>query len=227
LKETESFVLEALLPSLAAGDTEAIDDRLASYVGLSSDEVARLKARVPPSLFVKKLLQESGHLISFYDGSFTAIDPDPSNPMPPREDPLLIQLNALLTAGLNSHMREGLKFKTDIPYEVLNKEVSKEWNWESGLEWGQGFVGVAENLKSSMSLNEDLKAFIAHGVFDLVTPYFGSLVVTRQMSLDPAIAPNLLFKVYQGGHMFYTHAASREMFFEDARQFFQSAASLE
>ena len=101
--------------------------------------------------------------------------------------------------------------------------MSKKWNWKSGLEWGQGFVGVAGNLKNSMSMNKDLKAFITHGVFDLVTPYFGSVVVTRQMSLDPAIAPNLSLKVYEGGHMFYTHAASREMFFEDARRLFKSA----
>jgi carboxypeptidase C (cathepsin A) len=181
-----------------------------------------LKARIPPVLFAKELLQESGRLISLYDGSFTAIDPDPQNPFPPIEDPLLIQLNSLLTAGMNSHMREQLKFETDIPYEVLNKEVSQKWNWKSGLQWGQGFVGVAGNLKNSMSMNKDLKAFIAHGVFDLVTPYFGSVIVTRQMSLDPAIAPNLMLKVYEGGHMFYTHTSSREMFFEDAKRFFES-----
>jgi len=81
------------------------------------------------------------------------------------------------------------------------------------------------NLKSSMSMNKDLKAFIAHGVFDLVTPYFGSVVVTRQMSLDPCISANLTLKVYEGGHMFYTHGPSREAFFEDARRFFQQAAT--
>jgi carboxypeptidase C (cathepsin A) len=126
---------------------------------------------------------------------------------------------------MNSYVREQLKFETDIPYEILNKEVSKNWNWKSGLEWGQGYVGVAENLKHSMSINKDLQAFIAHGVFDLVTPYFGSVVVIRQMSLDPAIAPNLLLKVYEGGHMFYTHAGSCEMFFEDTKQFFHQVIS--
>lgn len=225
LQETESFALKELLPALAMGETGALNVRLSSDIGFPADRVARLKARIPAFLFVKELLQKSGRLISLYDGSFTAIDPDPPSPLPPREDPMLIQLNTLLTAGMNSYVREQLKFETDIPYEILNKEVSKKWNWKSGLEWGQGYVGVAENLKHSMSINKDLKAFIAHGVFDLVTPYFGSVVVTRQMSLDPAIAPNLILKVYEGGHMFYTHAASREIFFEDGRQFFQKAIS--
>jgi len=225
LQETERFALKELLPALAMGETGALNVRLSSYIGLPADRVARLQSRIPASMFVKELLQEYGRLISLYDGSFTAIDPVPSSPLPPREDPLLIQLNTLLTAGMNSYVREQLKFETDISYEILNKEVSKEWNWKSGLEWGQGYVGVAENLKHSMSTNKHLKAFIAHGVFDLVTPYFGSVVVTRQMSLDPAITPNLILKIYEGGHMFYTHATSREIFFEDARQFFQQALS--
>ena len=225
LQEAESFALKELLPALAMGETGALNVRLSSYIGLPADRLARLKARIPVFLFVKELLQKSGRLISLYDGSFTAIDPDPPSPLPPREDPLLIQLNTLLTAGMNSYVREQLKFETDIPYEILNKEVSKKWNWKSGLEWGQGYVGVAENLKHSMSINKHLEAFIAHGVFDLVTPYFGSVVVTRQMWLDPAIAHNLTIKVYEGGHMFYTNDTSRERFFEDAKQFFYQAIS--
>jgi hypothetical protein len=64
-------------------------------------------------------------------------------------------------------------------------ESSQKWNWKSGLEWGQGFVGIAQNLKNCMSVNKGLKAFIAHGIFDLVTPYFGSVILKRQMSLKP------------------------------------------
>ena len=185
---------------MATGKSDTLNDQLSSYIGLPADQVARLQARIPAFLFVKDQLQKSGRLISLYDGSYMAIDPDPSSPFPLREDPLLIQLNTLLTAGMNSYVREQLKLETDTPYEILNKGVSKKWNWKSGLEQGQGYVGVAENLKHSMSINKDLKAFIAHGVFDLVTPYFGTVVVIRQMSLDPAITPNLLLKVYEGGH---------------------------
>jgi carboxypeptidase C (cathepsin A) len=128
-----------------------------------------------------------------------------------------------LTPALNSYVREQLGYKTDVPYEVLSKEVSKKWNWRSGLSGAQGFVGVAESLKDSMSLNKDLKVLIAHGIFDLVTPYFGSVVVTRQMALDPSVAINLDFRVYDGGHMFYIHAAGLRGFFEDAKGFFESA----
>jgi carboxypeptidase C (cathepsin A) len=134
-----------------------------------------------------------------------------------------MRISLRLTPAFNDHIREDLGFETDIRYEILNPAVSKGWKWESGLKAGQGFVGAAEDLKTSMSLNENLKVLIVHGVFDLVTPYFGSVVVVRQMALDPAIGSNLAMKVYEGGHMFYTHQQVRMDFFEDARQFFQSA----
>ncbi len=223
LQEVEHFAAQELLPALAEADTAALYGRLASFIGLPEHRVARLRARVPPWLYVKELLRDDRRQTSLYDGSWTAIDPRPESPLPPEEDPLLLRLDTLLTAALNSYVRVELGFETDIPYVVLNKEVTKKWNWRSGLESGQGFVGGAGNLKKCMSINTDLKVLIAHGVFDLVTPYFGSEIVARQMALDPAVSSNLRLKVYEGGHMFYTHTAGRLRFFEDAESFFRSA----
>jgi carboxypeptidase C (cathepsin A) len=223
LEDVERFALKEFLPALAEANTGAINSRLSSLIGLPPDRVARLQGRIPAAIFAKELLLEDRRLLSLYDGSWTTIDPDPSSPFPPRKDPRLTQLNTLLTPALNSYVREQLGYKTDVPYEVLSKEVSKKWNWRSGLSGAQGFVGVAESLKDSMSLNKDLKVLIAHGIFDLVTPYFGSVVVTRQMALDPSVAINLDFRVYDGGHMFYIHAAGLRGFFEDAKGFFESA----
>jgi carboxypeptidase C (cathepsin A) len=223
LGDVERFAVEALLPGLAKGDTAAVNGQLASSIGLSEERVARLHARIPPALFAKELLSDKRRLVSQYDGSWSSIDPEPASPLPTGNDPLLVRLNTLLAAALNSYVREQLKFETDIPYKLLNRKVSEKWNWISGLERRQGFVGVAENLKRGMSVNKELKVLIAHGVFDLVTPYFGSVIVTRQMALDPAIATNLRLKVYPGGHMFYTHPTGRLRLFEDAQRLFESA----
>jgi len=225
LQEIEDFAVRALLPALAETHISEINATIAGYIGLPESLVERLNGRISPMLFAKELLRGDSRLISMYDGSWTVIDPVPASPFPPKDDPLLVSINTLLTAGLNSYMREHLKFETDIPYMVLNKDISKKWNWKSGLISGQGFAGVTENLKNSMSTNKALKVFIAHGVFDLVTPYFGSVILTKQMSLNSAVASNLSLKVYEGGHMFYTHMEGRIEFFEDARHFFKSAFS--
>jgi len=225
LEEVEHFALKELLPGLAEGETSELNGRLGSYIGLSEERLSRLQGRIPPQIFAKEFLKKLGRLISVYDGTWSSIDPDPASPLPPVEDPLLVKINTILTPAFNSYVRKDLQFETDIPYEVLNKQISKKWDWHSGLDSEQGFVGVAEELKKSMCVNTDLKVLIVHGIFDFVTPYFGSVLVTKQMSLDQVISSNMILKFYDGGHMFYTHRNSRQEFFKDAKQFFQSAAN--
>ena len=222
LADIEFFAVQEFLPALAIADTSTLNLRLSEFIGLPLQRVTKLNSRVSPRLFAKELLQESGRLISVYDGSVTSIDPNPSSPFSPGIDPYIVQLNNLLAAAFNSYIREQLKFETDIPYKILNREVSRNWNWRSGLDGAQGFTGVASNLRKSMSINKELRVLIAHGIFDLVTPYFGSVIVSKQMLLDSAIAPNLSLKNYEGGHMFYTNEEARMRFFEDTRQFFTS-----
>ena len=132
-----------------------------------------------------------------------------------------MRLNSRLTAAFHGYVRRELAFETDLPYEVLNKEVARKWDWRSGLDRAQGFVGVADNLKVGMTLNDELEVLIAHGVFDLVTPYLGSVIVARQLGLDPTIASNLTLRVYPGGHMFYTRARSRAQFAQHGRDLFE------
>ena len=220
LADVEFFAVHEFLPALAIADTAALDSQLSEFIGLPLQRVKQLNSRVSPSLFAKELLQEKHRLVSVYDGSVTSIDPYPSSPFPPGKDAYLLQLNNLLAAAFNSYIREQLKFETDIPYKILNWKVSRRWNWRSGLDGAQGFTGTASNLKKSMSVNNKLRVLVTHGVFDLVTPYFGSFIVSKQMSLDPAIASNLTLKVYEGGHMFYTNEEARLRFFEDTRQFY-------
>jgi carboxypeptidase C (cathepsin A) len=221
LTAVEQFSIKNLLPALAGQETESAYSQMSSYIGIPVDIVSIHNARIPAFIFAKELLKDENRLISLYDGSHSSIDPEPADPFSQIEDPALVRLNILLTSALNSYIRDRLKFKTDIPYLVLNSEVSKNWNWKSTLDWGQGYAGVAENLKKSISMFEEMKVLIAHGVFDLVTPYFGSVVIIRQMSLDSRIASNIILKVYDGGHMFYTHSKGRMDFFKDAEEFYE------
>jgi carboxypeptidase C (cathepsin A) len=82
---------------------------------------------------------------------------------------------------------------------------------------------VADDLKDAMSGNPDFKVFVAHGYYDLVTPYLASKYVLARMALDSAIAPNLTFKIYDGGHMLYMHASARAAFYNDVSEFFRGA----
>ena len=54
-----------------------------------------------------------------------------------------------------------------------------------------------------LALDPKLKLLVAHGLFDLATPYFGSKIVLDQL---PAFASpdRVKLVVYPGGHMFYS-----------------------
>jgi carboxypeptidase C (cathepsin A) len=178
-----------------------------------------------PRLFAKALLRETQRVVSLYDGTITAIDPDPGRPVHGGPDPYLASLTAAFTAAFHSYARDVLHFATDVPYHALNPQISKAWDWRSGVNAPQGFVGAANTLKSALSQYPGLQVFIAHGYYDLVTPYFSSVFAVHQMALDASTRSHLVLRLYAGGHMFYTHAAAHEQFARDAQAFFQSALS--
>ena len=84
----------------------------------------------------------------------------------------------------------------------------RAWNWTEGgsPEW----PGVGPRLRDALALNPKFRVLVAHGYFDLVTPYSASKYVVERLELDEAIFPNLQLRVYPGGHMFYTHTNALE-----------------
>jgi carboxypeptidase C (cathepsin A) len=225
----EHFSLTEVLPGLAQGDrladiqAQVLYTRLAQAIGVPGELLRRSRGRLSPGVFAKTLLQETHRLLSLYDGSVTAIDPTPEHPVHTGQDPRLDQLSAAFTATFNSYVREELHFVTDVPSHTLNTTVSKAWDWRSGINAPQGFAGTADPLKTALSHNPSLYAFIAHGYYDLVTPYFSSVFVVHQMALDEAIQSHMVLKVYAGGHMFYTHAVAHEQLWRDVHGFFHRA----
>ena len=57
-----------------------------------------------------------------------------------------------------------------------------------------------------------MKAFITHGRYDLVTPYYASDRLRNLMRLDPEMAGRLTVRHFDGGHMFYAWENSRREF---------------
>lgn len=222
-RPVEDFSLTTLLADLGQGDglqpsaADALYRRLAELTGLPVDLVARYRGRIPTAVFVKELLRSSGRALSFYDGSLANPDPRPAEPFPTGPDAELSKINASLTAAISGYLRDELKVVTDRPYRVLNSDVSRAWNWRSWHEHAQGFVGAAGNLQAALNRNPGLKVIVAHGYYDLVTPYFASAYVLRQMALPEALRANVMLKVYAGGHMIYTHGPAQRQLYDDAR----------
>ncbi|HEX6978484.1 MAG TPA: peptidase S10 [Alphaproteobacteria bacterium] len=228
LTEVEAFSLKEMLPALAQGGMlpadarEAVYGRIAAYTGLALDTVARADGRVSRETFIKELLAGDRRVIGRYDGSVSIPDPNPAEPRFRDTDPTLGGLTAPFLTAMNAYLRNELGFVADAPYVLLNSSTSANWNWGSAQRGGTN-VGSGDDLRSAMASNRALRVLIAHGRFDLVTPYFASIHVVNQIKLDPARRKDLTVRLYDGGHMMYLHKAERTRLFEDARAFFAAS----
>jgi carboxypeptidase C (cathepsin A) len=225
----EAFSRSELLLALASGaprkspEVSQVFARLAAMTGLDVGEVQRQRGRVSIEIFAKRLLEDRGRVVGLYDASLSAPDPDPFSLTYPARDPSLDPLVAPVVSSFNAYVRDELGYRTEVRYELMNPDVLQAWDWaEAGL--GE-LPGVGQRLRRGLSLNPSLKVLIAHGYFDLATPYFASKYVVERLELDQAASPHLRLSVYPGGHMFYTHAASRSALYADAKAMYEAPAA--
>ncbi|EPR37548.1 peptidase S10 serine carboxypeptidase [Desulfovibrio sp. X2] len=229
LAEVESFCTHDFLRVLYEGEEapaaerDAVFKREAEYTGLPEELVSRLHGRVGPGRFCKELLRDKGLVLGRMDTTVTGPDPDPASPWP-TYDPSLDSLSGPFAGAVNAYLREELKFSSDMIYEPLSGKVNSAWDFQSGLDDGQGFVDVSRALRRALVLNPHLKVFWAMGRYDLATPYFAARHTIGHLFLPGGLGRNLTTDYYDGGHMMYTHAAARAALLSDARGFYRQAA---
>jgi carboxypeptidase C (cathepsin A) len=215
-QQAEDFAVNRLLPALAQGGDLPAATRadlaadLAAMTGMPVDLVLRNDLRLPATLFAKRLLRDDNRLVGRYDGGVTAIDANPGSDGHYANDPSLEPVVATLTAGFNIYVRTDLNYETDVAYDALSGRVNGGWDWRSGMRGPQGYVQAMSSLRDALHLNPTLKVWIVHGAWDLVTPYFGSTYLVRQMRLDPTLRGAVRLDVLPGGHMMYLLDGSRK-----------------
>jgi len=228
LRDVEEYVGRDYLPALFLGDAlesgarKELYSRVHSLTGMPEDIVRRHFGRIPASVFFKHLLQDERLLVGRMDGSATAVDPEPWSAYP-SFDPSLEGVLPAFASSFNAYVRQDLGYQSDLPYEILNPEVERNWDWSSGLQGRMGYVITSDDVRKAMSMNPRMHVWLVTGYYDLATPYFASLYTVRQMELAPSLRENLRFDVYHGGHMLYTHARAREALVKDAADFYDSA----
>lgn len=227
-KAAESFAQDKLLRMLAQGDAmpekerEAILAEMADYTGLPAEELRVCRGRVPLTVYARRLLKDQARVLGYYDSSVTGPDPYPDRETFEGPDPSLGGADKVFTPGINAYLRHHLALKSDRDYHLLNREVNKAWKIEKPHAFNRQ-VGVVDELRYGMALNPHMKVLISHGYFDMVTPYFSSERLARQLRLDKKLQGNISLKHFYGGHMFYTWETSRREFFRTVKEFFAKA----
>ncbi len=198
--------------SMPAVDRDRILGRLGDLIGLPGDIVARAEGRITIGVFTRELLRDERKVLGLYDATITTTDPFPDRETFAGPDPTLAGISPAYTTAINRQLRSEIGVETDREYVLLSYEVNELWRNDAPEHFFTPPVGATDDFRYGMSLNPHMKAFITHGRYDLVTPYYASDRLRNLMRLDPEMAGRLTVRHFGGGHMFYAWEESRREF---------------
>lgn len=215
LADVEAYAAGDFLVDMlrGGGDAAAIDRltaRVSGLTGLAPATVRRLGGRIDRSVFQRELT--SGRVGSAYDGSIQRSNPEPRAPESEFPDPVLGGLEAPVTAAMMAVYAGKLNWHPDTVYHLSDGAVFAAWDWGRGM----GRPESISALQAARSVDPHLRVLIAHGMFDLITPYFTTVRTLRLLPEMAGSAP-IKLRVYPGGHMFYFDDRSRAALHDDAR----------
>jgi carboxypeptidase C (cathepsin A) len=215
LDDVETYARTEFVTDLLRGRQDRaavarIVERVAGFTGLDRALVARLGGRVDRGVFLRERTRADGVVGSAYDATVTGIDPYPDSFAGRFSDPFTTALSAPVTSAMLALYGERLNWKPQSRYLLLSTDVNRAWQWTRGRP-----AEAMGDLAKALALDPDLEVLVAHGLADLVTPYFESRLLLDQ--LPPyATAERVRLVTYGGGHMFYSREASRAQFRRDA-----------
>jgi carboxypeptidase C (cathepsin A) len=232
MREAEDFASGDLASFLVRGATtgaaerERILARLADLVGLPQELVMRAEGRIGIATFARELLRDERKVLGLYDSTLTTVDPFPDREAFAGPDPTLVGVSPAYTTAVNEVLRSEIGVETDREYTLLSYEVNTAWKDDAAQHAFLPLVGATDDFRYGMALNPHMKAFITHGRYDLVTPYFASDRLRNLMRLDLQVAERVTVRHFGGGHMFYAWEESRRAFGEAIAAFVADAVGV-
>jgi carboxypeptidase C (cathepsin A) len=216
LADVESYARGEFLVDLFKGEadieaTNRVADKVAALTGIDQALSRRLAGRLDGIEFRREFDRRDGKVTGRYDASIKGLDPFPDSDFFHFADPSGEALTGPLTSAAVDLVRRKLNWRPDGSYQLLNGAVERAWDFGHGINPPES---IAE-LRQILALDPKLKVLVAHGLFDLATPYFGTRMVLDQLP-EFATPQRVKLVVYPGGHMFYSRDASRQAFRSEA-----------
>jgi carboxypeptidase C (cathepsin A) len=223
LADVEEYARGQFLVDLVRGETdlETIarrSARVADFTGLDPASVRRYHGLISNDVFVHELDRARGRVSSVYDATVTSLDPFPLDPASDYPDPVLEGLKAPVSSAMLAIFENRLNWRPDSSYQLGNAEVNRAWDWGNRI-WNPPQSMTA--LRTALSLDSRMTVLIAHGLFDLLTPYMATQLLLDQMP-EPGFNSRTRLATYAGGHMFYMADGARRAFRDDAMTLYQS-----
>ncbi|MEH0164541.1 S10 family peptidase [Roseateles microcysteis] len=218
LAEVEAFTLNEFIPALAKGgfiepdQRKAMAAKIARYSGLSETTVLQHNLAVPPSYFWKDLLRTRGQTVGRLDSRYLGIDRMEAGSSPDYNAELTSWLHSF-TPAINHYLRETLKYKTDLKYNLFGPVHP----------WDNSDDQTGENLRLAMAQNPYLRLLVQSGYYDGATTYFDAKYTMWQLDPSGRMKDRMDFKGYRSGHMMYLRSEDLATSNEHLREFIKKA----
>ncbi len=218
LPEVEAFTLDEFIPALTRGGfidpakRQAIATKVARYSGLSVQSVLQNNLTVSPSFFWKDLLRDKGKTVGRLDSRYLGIDRTDAGVSPDYNAELTSWLHSF-TPAINYYLRDVLKYKTDVKYNMFGPVQP----------WDNSNDKTGENLRLAMAQNPYLHLMVQSGYYDGATNYFDAKYTMWQIDPSGKMKDRMEFKGYRSGHMMYLRAEDLTSSNEHIREFIKKS----
>jgi carboxypeptidase C (cathepsin A) len=216
LPEVEKFTIEEYLPalnmagSLTPEKRKAIAAKVAKYSGLKEEVVLQNNLQISTNFFWKELLRDQGFTVGRLDSRYKGIDLKDAGERPDFNSELTSWLHSF-TPPINMYLRDELKFKTDLKYNMFGPVHP----------WTQDRTDLAENLRKAVAMNPYMHVLTQAGYYDGACDYFNSKYNVWQADPGGKLQDRFHWKGYRSGHMMYLRKEDLIQANEDLRDFFK------
>jgi len=218
LAESEKFTVDEFIPALAKGGfidpvkRKEIASKVSRYSGISEEVVLNHNLAVPTQFFWKELLRDKGFTVGRLDSRYKGIDRQEAGERPDFNSELTSWLHSF-TPAINYYLRDVLKYKTDLQYNMFGPV----------RPWDNSNDQTGENLRQAMAQNPYLNVMIQSGYYDGATTYFDAKYSMWQLDPSGKMKDRLRFEGYRSGHMMYLRAEDLVTSNEHIRDFIKKS----
>lgn len=218
LPEVEEFTMNELLPAMSKGGAleegkrKEIAAKIARYSGLSEKVVLQNNLDVPTGYFWKELLRDKGFTVGRLDSRYKGIDKKDAGDRVDFNAELTSWLHSF-TPAINMYLRNELKYKTDLTYNMFGPV----------RPWDNSNDNTGENLRQAMAQNPYLHLMVQSGYYDGACDYFNAKYNMWQMDPSGKLKDKMSWKGYRSGHMMYLRKQDLETANEDIRDFIKAS----
>jgi len=218
LPEVENFTINELIPALTKGSTltnaekQNIASKISRYSGLSEKVVLQHNLIIPTDFFWKELLRDKGFTVGRLDSRYLGIDKQDAGESPDYNAELTSWLHSF-TPAINMYLREELKYKTDLKYNMFGRV----WPWDNKNN------NTGENLRQAMAENPFLHLMVQSGYYDGACDFFNAKYSLWQMDPSGKLKDRISWKGFRSGHMVYMRKDDRATANEQLREFIKQS----